>query len=80
MRLITRKKMPVARICKTKSCSNEILKGWRVPYCDARRYQIAKKIQDGQKIADVTVLVAGGTMPLLGKDIIIEGAKTIVKR
>lgn len=74
-----RKKMSVARICKTKSCSNEILKGWRAPYCDACRYRIAKKIQDGLKIAGGIVLVAGGAVLFLREDAIIEGAKTIVK-
>lgn len=70
----------MARICKTKGCNNEIPDGWKVPYCDACRYRAATKVRNGFKAAGSVVLTVGGTVLVLGKDVIVEGAKTILKR
>ena len=51
----------MARICKSKGCTNEIPEGWKVPYCDACRYKAAKKARDRLKVVGgilVTVIAS----------------------
>lgn len=70
----------MARICKSKGCNNEIPDGWKVPYCDACRYRMAKKVKDGLAVAGGTVVSVGGAVLLIGKDKVVDVAKAVLRR
>lgn len=70
----------MARICKSKDCDNEIPDGWKVPYCDACRYRMAKKVKDGLAVAGGTAVSIGGAVLLIGKDKVIGIAKAALRR
>ena len=80
MRATMRKKKPMARICKSKGCNNEIPEDWKVPYCDACRYRMAKKVKDGLAAVGATIVSVGSVVLLVGKDKVVDTAKAVLRR
>lgn len=70
----------MARICKSKGCTNEIPEGWKVPYCDACRYKAAKKVRNRLKVVGGILVTVGGTILVVGKDVVVDVAKSVLKR
>lgn len=69
----------MARICKTKGCNNEIPDGWRLPYCDACRYRIAKRLREGAIAVGSTIITVGGAVLLGDKIPFTKGIKNHFK-
>ena len=74
----------MAKVCKTKGCSNEIPDGDRHKRCKACRARRIKAVRDGAigagKVAGGAAVAVGGLVAKFGKDTVVEAAKKVIFR
>ena len=69
----------MARICKSKGCTNEIPEGWRSHIAMPAAIRRPRRPETGSRLWVATVTV-GGTILVVGKDVVVDVAKSVLKR